>query len=168
MKKIVTALDNAEVIKALKKEEELEFVCMDILYKEGIIEQLEINKKVDFLIFDENIYGDIEISELIRKIKEIVRGIEIIIITKNGEKIKKQISRFKKIKIYETNKIKAKIIKTLIFSEEKEEKEIDHKENKQQEKTQTKISISGSRRVWKNNNSHINGKIQHTYSFGRF
>ena len=89
MKKIVTALDNAEVIKALKKEEELEFVCMDILYKEGIIEQLEINKKVDFLIFDENIYGDIEISELIRKIKEIVRGIEIIIITKNGEKIKK-------------------------------------------------------------------------------
>lgn len=116
MKNIITALDNTEISKALQKENNLEIISKDISYKEGIIEQLEKNKKVDLVIINENIDGDIEINELIRKIKEKVRNIEIIIITTDKNKILKEINRFKKIELYETNKIKIKKLISLINS----------------------------------------------------
>lgn len=114
--KIITALDNIEIAEALSNEENIELICMDISYKEGIIEQLDQNKKADLLIFDEKIDGQIQTNDLIRQIKERARTIEIIIVSQNKEETQKQIGRFKKIQIYETNKIKIKNLLQLIFS----------------------------------------------------
>ena len=114
--KIITALDNIEIAEALSNEENIDLICMDISYKEGIIEQLDQNKKADLLIFDEKIDGQIPTNDLIRQIKERARTIEIIIVSQNKEETKRQIGRFKKIQIYETNKIKIKNLLQLIFS----------------------------------------------------
>lgn len=119
--KIITALDNFEMAEELAKEENIELICMDISYKEGIIEQLEQSKKADLLIFDEKIDGEIPTNDLIRQIKERARAIEIIIISQNKEETQKQIGRFKKIQIYETNKIKIKKMLPLIFPPEETE-----------------------------------------------
>ena len=67
MKKVITALDNSEINEEMKTDYDI--VCKDISYKEGIIEQIESNKKVDIIIFDERLDGNIELADLIRKIK---------------------------------------------------------------------------------------------------
>ena len=142
MKKIITAIDNSEINKLLKKEKDIKIISKDILYKEGILEQIEKNKDVDLIIIDERIDGEISLNLLIKKIKEKIKNIEIIIITDNKNKIINEIQRFRKIKIYETNKIKIKKILELINLK----KEI------VQEKTICKnniISISGASGVGK-------------------
>ena len=153
MKSIITALDNAEINKALQKESNLKIISKDISYKEGIIEQLEKNKKVDLAIIDEDIDGDIEINELIRKIKEKVRNIEIIIITSNKDKLIKEINRFKKIELYETNKIKLKKLISIINSNTSNLKENNKINNN------NIISISGTEGVGKSVTSIVFSKL---------
>ena len=77
MKKIITAIDNAEINKLLKKEEDIKIISKDISYKEGILEQLEKNKEVDIIIINEKIDGEIQLNKLIKKIKEKIKNIEI-------------------------------------------------------------------------------------------
>lgn len=141
MKKIITAIDNTEINEKLKKEKNLKVICKDIIYKEGILEQIEKNNEIEIIIIDEEISGEISTKELIKKIKEKIKNIEIIIITKNKEKTKEEIKRFKKIKIYETNKIKIKKLLEIINSKKIE------KFKKNQEKEI--ITISGARGVGK-------------------
>ncbi len=80
MKKIITALGNPNLNEELKKIQEYKILGPDIQYQEGILEKLEKNKDIDFLILSEIIPGEINIIELISKIKEINEKIEIIII----------------------------------------------------------------------------------------
>ena len=80
MKKIITALGNPNLNEELKKIQEYKILGPDIQYQEGILEKLERNKDIDFLILSEIIPGEINIIELISKIKEINEKIEIIII----------------------------------------------------------------------------------------
>ena len=50
MKKIITALGNQVLNNELKKINEFEIVANDLQYKEAIIELLEINKNVNYII----------------------------------------------------------------------------------------------------------------------
>ena len=154
MKKIITAIDNTEINKLLKKEEDIKIISKDISYKEGILEQLEKNKEVDIIIINEKIDGEIQLNQLIKKIKEKIKNIEIIIITENKNKIINEIYRFKKIKIYETNKIKIKKLISII-NNENSNKEKDIKK----EEENIIISISGAEGVGKTVTSIIFSKI---------
>ena len=65
MKKIITALGNPNLNEELKKIQEYKILGPDIQYQEGILEKLERNKDIDFLILSEIIPGEINIIELI-------------------------------------------------------------------------------------------------------
>ena len=83
MKKIITAIGNEILNKELKKENDFEVIIEDIQYKEGIIEYLEKENNIDILIISELLPGNIELKELIEKIKNINSNIEIIIFLEN-------------------------------------------------------------------------------------
>ena len=93
MTNIITAMNNPLINEELKKEKNINLICRDISYKEGIIEILEKEKyflenkkniENNFIIIDENLPGEIELEKLIKKILEKNKKIKIII------KIKKQ------------------------------------------------------------------------------
>lgn len=121
MKKIITALDNSDINEELKKYYEV--LCKDISYKEGVLEQIEFNRKIDLIIINEQIDGTMELKFLIKKIKETIKKIEIIIITNKKEKISSDLKRYKRIKYYECNKIKVKKLLQLIENESVVEEE---------------------------------------------
>lgn len=83
MKKIITAIGNENLNKKLKEENNIEIIGADIQYKEGILELLEKEKNIDFLILSELLPGEIEIKELIEKIKIINSYIQIILFLEN-------------------------------------------------------------------------------------
>ena len=83
MKKVITAIGNEILNKKLKKESDFEVIIEDIQYKEGIIEYLEKDNNIDILIISELLPGNIELKELIEKIKNINSNIEIIIFLEN-------------------------------------------------------------------------------------
>ena len=83
MKKIITAIGNEILNKKLKKENDFEVIIEDIQYKEGVIEYLEKENNIDFLIISELLPGNIELKELIEKIKNINSNIEIILFLEN-------------------------------------------------------------------------------------
>jgi soluble cytochrome b562 len=80
MKKIITALQNENVNKKLSEYNNIKIMSNDIQYQEGIIETLEIDKEIDYIIFSELLPGEMKIDELINKIKKINANIKIIII----------------------------------------------------------------------------------------
>ena len=150
MKQTITAIDDTEINEKLQNEKNIEIVSKDIIYKEGILEQIEKNKKIELIIINEKIDGEITIKELIKKIKEKIKNIEIIIITENENKIKEEIKKFKKIKIYETNKIKIKKLIEIINSEQK------FKQKKEEKKI---IIFTGAGGVGKTITTYIFSKI---------
>lgn len=83
MKKIVTAIGNPNLNKKLKLEEGFTVVAEDIQYKEGILEILEKEENIDFLILSSILPGNIEIKKLIEEIKEINSEINIILFLEN-------------------------------------------------------------------------------------
>ena len=91
IKKILTAIGNSDLNNELKITNKFAVIGNDILYKEGIIETLEINKNIDYIIINESLPGEIDTEELIDNIKTINEKIKIYIFmkNKNEEKIKK-------------------------------------------------------------------------------
>ncbi len=83
MKKIVTAIGNPNLNKKLKLEEGFIIIAEDIQYKEGVLEILEKEEDIDFLILSSILPGNIEIKKLIEKIKEINSEINIILFLEN-------------------------------------------------------------------------------------
>ena len=79
MKKIITALGKEEINIELKKEKNFEIITGDIQYKEGILEILENNQDIDFIVLNSLLPGNIDTKELINKINNISRKIKIII-----------------------------------------------------------------------------------------
>lgn len=78
MKKIMTAIGNQNLNQRLQQEDTFEIVAEDIPYKEGIIEVLE-KKQIDTLILSELLPGEIEIKELIERVKNINPKIQVIL-----------------------------------------------------------------------------------------
>lgn len=83
MKKIITALQNENVNKKLSEYNNIKIMANDIQYQEGILEILEIEQNIDFIIFSELLPGNMKIEELIEKIKQKNEKIKIIIILEN-------------------------------------------------------------------------------------
>lgn len=75
----------------------------DIQYKEGILEYLEQDKNIDYIILDEKIPGNISLENLIFEIKKMNNKIKLILIT---EKINEKIKINNKINYFEEKTIK--------------------------------------------------------------
>lgn len=101
-------------------------LCSDIQYKEGILEYLEENQNVDYIILNESLEGEIEVQELINVIRKKVKNVKIIIVSNENideEKIIKQLkNEEKKIK----PEIKQKVLKKYSETENKLNKEIEN------------------------------------------
>ena len=81
--KVLTAIGNENLNNILKNQNEFEILENDIFYKEGILEFLEKNNNVDILILYEKLSGEINIINLIEKIKIINNEINIFFILEN-------------------------------------------------------------------------------------
>ena len=89
MKKInivLTALGNPSICKELEKNN-IRTIAQDIQYKEGILEFLENNSRINYVIIDEKLPGNLKIEELVYSIKKINKKIKIIIISEKELKI---------------------------------------------------------------------------------
>lgn len=123
MKKIITALQNKMVNEKLAKEENIKVMTNDIQYQEGIIEALEINHDIDFVLFSELLPGNMKIEELIETIKQMNENIKIIIILENKkEELENYLLAKGKIFIFYNNEITIEQLIKII--EEKSNQEI--------------------------------------------
>ena len=105
MIKIITAINNPNLNEELKNENNVEIIGRDIQYKEGILEILEKNIKINYIIIDEKLPGEIELKEVIEKILEKNKETKIIITIKKENKNNIKINNEKIIKIFYENKI---------------------------------------------------------------
>ena len=96
--KILTAIGNENLNKILKEKNKFEVIENDIFYKEGILEFLEENKNIDILILYEKLSGEINIIELIKKIKIINEKINLFFILENKKEEKEKILKKENIK----------------------------------------------------------------------
>ena len=128
MKKIITALQNKKINEKLANEEEIKVMMNDIQYKEGILEALEIDSNIDFIILSELLPGEIKLEILIEKIKEKNNNIKIIIILENKkEELENYLLSKGKIFIFYNNEITIQELLKIInekYNQEKLEKEI--------------------------------------------
>ena len=150
MKKIITAVNNPNLNEKLKNENYIEVIGKDIQYKEGILEFLEKNKNIDLIIINEKLPGEINLINLLKKIKLINEKIKIILILENEntekeEKIKKINNN---IEIFFNNKINIEKLINLI-----KEKNLNKEKELEEE-------IKKLKEIIKNNNLEINNKKQ--------
>ena len=111
MDNIITAIYEEKILRKIIKNKLIK--NENILYKEAIIDIVKKNKKIDILIISEKIPGDIDIIKLIKKIRNINKKIEIIIILSNKknekELIKNNIKEIYFNNIFSINKLLKKI-----------------------------------------------------------
>lgn len=104
--KVLTAIGNENLNNFLKKQSDFEILENDIFYKEGILEFLEKNNDVDILILYENLVGEINIIDLINKIKIINNKINIFCILENKNEVLENLLKKENIKnIFYINEI---------------------------------------------------------------
>ena len=128
--KVVTALGNPEWKNRLE-ENGINIINQDIQYKEGILEYLENNNEINYLIILDELNGNINVQNLIYKIQKINKKIEIIIlITKENNNLIKFL-KIKKIKyLFLNNENKLLKINYLINEKRKIKNKIKIKINK--------------------------------------
>lgn len=80
MSNVITALGNPILNNELLKIEEINVLLNDLQYKEAIIEFLEKNIKIDYLILSESLPGEINVYKLINILKIKYKNIKIILI----------------------------------------------------------------------------------------
>ena len=130
IKNILTAINNPKINEELKKEKNIKIVLKDIQYKEAVLEILEKENKIDMLIINEQIIGEIDFLELLKKIRQINSKIEIIVVLKKENKEKeKELNKFKVIFMYEKNLEKNNLIKIIFNTENKKNVEKNITEN---------------------------------------
>ncbi len=121
MKKIITAIGNENLNKKLREENTFEIMANDIQYREGILEYLEQNRNIDFLILSELLQGEIELKELIQKIKTINFNIQIILFLENkNEELENYLYAKGIYFIFYNNQIKISEIIELIKNEKQD------------------------------------------------
>ena len=122
MKKIITAIGNPTLNVNLKRENEFEVMSEDIQDQDGIFEFLEKEPNINFIILSELIPGNLEIKNLIEKIKLINNNIQIILFL---EKENKELENYLYAKginfIFYNNEIEIKEIVQIIKTNQKEE-----------------------------------------------
>lgn len=107
---IITAMNNPKLNEELKKENNINLICKDIFYKEGILEILENkDEKINYIIIDYNLPGEIKLNKLFDFIKLKDEKIKIILTIKKENKI--NIENKKIIKIFYKNNINLNYLK---------------------------------------------------------
>lgn len=120
MKKIITAIGNPTLNQVLKKEEAFKIVAEDISYQEGILEVLEKETEVDFIILSELLPGELEVKELIEKIKKANSQIQIILFLENKkEELENYLYAKGLFAIFYHNQVEIKDIITILKDKEK-------------------------------------------------
>ena len=120
MKKIILAIENKKLEDKLKENNNIKIICNNLQYREAILEILDKNKNIDFILINENLPGIISIEELVKKIKIINNKINIIIFLEKDDINK--INRLKKLNInniYLNKKININKIINLILKNNK-------------------------------------------------
>ena len=132
MIKIITALANPILNERLKQEKGIQVIGNDIFYQEGILEILEKEKNMDYIIMSELLEGKLEIKKLLEKIMEKNQKIKIILFMQEKNKEKEnELYREGIYKIYYHNQIEVKdIILQINKNKEKEEVKILKEKNK--------------------------------------
>ena len=146
--KIITAMNNPELNEELKKEKNIEIIYKDIFYKEGILEILENEINIDYIIINYKLPGEIKLNNLIEKIIEKNEKIKIIILIKkenknNFYKLKKEKNNLENnieiikdiknkniIRIFYEDKINLNKLKNYNNKKNNKEKNIKNSENK--------------------------------------
>lgn len=144
MIKIITAMNNPKINDELKNEKNIELICKDIFYKEGILEILENEININYIIINSELPGEIKLNNLIEKILEKNEKIKIIILIKkenknnfykikndiknNNIEIIKDIKNKNIIRIFYNNEIKIEQIKK--YNQIKNNKELNNKKIK--------------------------------------
>lgn len=114
IKRIITALLNNQVNSELTKEENIQVIEKDLLYQDAVIETIESNENIDYLLLNENLPGE-NLNEFINKIEKL-QPIKIILFV---DKIKKEQNQFQTqiYKIYENGEVTLEEIKKRIKEE---------------------------------------------------
>ena len=167
MIKIITAMNNPKINEELKKEKNVELICKDIFYKEGILEILEKEININYIIINSELPGEIKLNNLIEKIIEKNEKIKIIILikkenknlykikneknnlknnTKNNIEIIQDIKNKNIIKIFYNNEIKIEELKK--YNKIKNNNENNTEKNNKEIKNKTIIFL-GERQVGK-------------------
>lgn len=103
--KILTALNDINLNKRIKKDLKELNILKDLIYKEGIIEYLKVDQDIDLIIINNNIPGEIDIYTLIKEILDLNKYIEIIVILENEDiELRKYLSGYSIEKILIDNK----------------------------------------------------------------
>jgi len=70
IKKVITALLSEQINNELQKDDNIEVLAEDFLYQDAVLEYIEENEEIDFLLINEELPGE-EIESFINKIKNI-------------------------------------------------------------------------------------------------
>jgi len=116
---IITGINNEKIFNELKKKKNINIVSRDIQYKEGIIEILEKNKDINYIIINEKLNGQIKIEDMINSIKNINQKIDIIIILNKKDIIKEEYLVKNKIKFIYIEELSLQKILEIIFNKNK-------------------------------------------------
>lgn len=104
--KVLTALGNPILNMELKNYRELDVLSNDLQYQDAIIEFLEKEKNIDYIILSEVLSGNRNIEEIVDEIYITNKNINIIVIAENKNKDLERLLKEKKIKkIFINNKI---------------------------------------------------------------
>lgn len=124
MKKIMTAIGDQNLNQKLSQEDTFEIVSEDVPYKEGIIEVLE-KKKIDFLILSELLPGEIELRELVEKIKGSNPNIKIILfLEKKNQELENYLYAKGVYAIFYDNQIEVSKVIELMKEEQSENRQL--------------------------------------------
>ena len=157
MKKIITALASPEVNTELKKYKNIEIIGNDIQYQEGVIETLEKNSQIDYIILSAILDGKYEIYTFVKKIKMINPKIKIILILEkeNSENTEKLILSGASYIFYNNAEIKD-ILKIINNNKENEKEELKEELKKikklllENNKKDNKITLKNNKNLLKN------------------
>lgn len=123
MKTVITAVANPIINNELKKEENIKIIGNDIQYQDGVIEILEKNKEINYIILSDILIGKESLKDLIQKINTINKNIKILVIlTKEDKKEYNILLSCGVLKIFYNNKVEIKEIIRSINEESDTEK----------------------------------------------
>ena len=106
MKQIILAVDNKKLERKIKENSQINIFGNKLQYREAILEILQIDKDIDFILIDEKLPGMISIEKLIKNIQKINSKIKIIFfLEKRDIKKEKKLKNFKIDNIYLNKKI---------------------------------------------------------------
>lgn len=116
---IITAINDKKIYSELENNKHIKIISKDIQYKEGILEMLEENKNINFIILKEDLPGQIKNIELINKIKKINSKIKLIFLLNKKEDIKENYFKKNNINYVYCSEINIKKILEIINIENK-------------------------------------------------